>query len=334
MGNQYEEFKNEFITQLSTRYTPEDILIIMKKLNETAYNYDISKKSTEIAVIDYAMPKMVKEYLIVKRIEGLSHLTLEAYKMILEKFFCDIRKAPEEVEKNDIMVWIYRYQESNGISDRTLDKYREYICRFFSWATDEGYLAQNPAKTIRPIRYEVKHKEALTQLEMEYIRRACITVRERAMIEVLYSTGCRVSELAIIKLKDINWGNREIHLFGKGKKHRTAFFTARAEVILRDYLSQREADNEYLFVSERKPHNKLGKTGIERIIRVIADRANINKTVTPHIFRHTLATHSVYSGIPIEDVSKLLGHAQVNTTMVYYKAELSKLKQEYSRCII
>lgn len=307
MGNQYEEFKNEFITQLSTRYTPEDILIIMKKLNETAYNYDISKKNTEIAVIDYAMPKMVKEYLIVKRIEGLSLLTLEAYKMILEKFFCDIRKAPEEVE---------------------------YICRFFSWATDDGYLAQNPAKTIRPIRYEVKHKEALTQLEMEYIRRACITVRERAMIEVLYSTGCRVSELAIIKLKDINWGNREIHLFGKGKKHRTAFFTARAEVILRDYLSQREADNEYLFISERKPHNKLGKTGIERIIRVIADRANINKTVTPHIFRHTLATHSVYSGIPIEDVSKLLGHAQVNTTMVYYKAELSKLKQEYSRCII
>lgn len=208
------------------------------------------------------------------------------------------------------------------------------ICWFFGWAHKEEYITHNPATSIKPIKHEVKERQVLTQLELEYLRKAYKTARQKAILEFLYSTGCRVSELTLVKKSDIDWKENTVHLFGKGQKHRTSFINAKAEVAIKDYLASRFDESEYLFVSERMPIHPLQKSSIEKIIRELAAASDVTKHVTPHILRHTCATQALESGMPVEDVSKLLGHSQINTTMIYAKASLDKVQNEHRRCVV
>lgn len=332
----YEQFKNQFTLALATTYSTKDIEVILNQLDIVAYNYDISQKETSVMVYNSDIPEIVKIYLVSKKVEGLSEQTLYNYGNALRKFFFELQKAPDKISSNDIRVYLYRYQQANGTSNRSLDKIRQMICGFFNWATCEGYLEKNPALTIKPIKYESEERKPLTQIELEYIRQACVTPRDKAMVEFLYSTGCRVSELAIVKLSDINWNNKSVHLFGKGKKHRFSYLNAKAEVALLEYLKTRHDGNDYLFVSERNPHGKLSKCGIEKIIRQIAERASthVKKPVSPHIFRHTTATTALNNGMPIEDIQIILGHENISTTMIYAKTSTENVRNGHMRYIV
>lgn len=126
-----------------------------------------------------------------------------------------------------------------------------------------------------------------------------------------------------------------MHLFGKGRKHRTSYINAKAEVTIKKYLESREDDNEYLFVSKRAPHNPLSVKTIEDIIRKIMKKyPDIHKTVTPHIFRHTTATIALQNGMPIENVSKLLGHSQVSTTQIYAETSDDNIALDHKKYVI
>ena len=231
-------------------------------------------------------------------------------------------------------MFIYWYKSERRICDYTLDKYREYICWFFHWAHTEEYLAKDPSRAVKAIRHEVKERQALTQIELEHLRMACKTKRERALVEFMYSTGCRVSELTIVKLSDINWQEGTVHLFGKGKKHRHSYINARCEVALKEYLKTRGGESEYVFVSERKPYERILKPTVEKIIRELGEAAGLKRRLTPHVLRHTTATQAVNAGMPIEDVSKLLGHASVNTTMIYAKVSQETVHAQHIKCVI
>lgn len=332
----YEHFKNQFALTLSATFTKDDIEIILKKLDVVAYDYDVTKKETSIVPYNTELPEMVKTFLVCKKIEGLSEGSLYNYGQALKKFFRTMQKAPEQVKVNDIRVYLYRYQEENGITNRSLDKIRQILSSFFHWASNEGYLQQNPMVTIKPIKHEKKPREALSQVELEYIREACQTLKEKAIVEFLYSTGCRVSEMANVKKSDIDWNKKSVHLFGKGRKHRSSYLNAKAEVSLQNYLNSREDTNEYLFVSDRKPHNQMHKDGIEKIIRNLAKRASehVQKPVSPHIFRHTTATTALNNGMPIEDISILLGHENVATTMIYAQTSQENVMSGHKKYII
>ena len=267
---------------------------------------------------------------------GLADGTLNNYSIILSVFFREIKKQPQFVTANEIRKFLYTYQEQKGVSYRTIDKYREYIARFFTWAHDEGYISSNPTRNITAIKYEEKPREALTQVELEYLRMACVTLREQAIIEFLYSTGARVSELTGVKKSDVNWYEKSVRLFGKGRKHRISFLNAKAEVALKKYLETRDDDCEYLFATVKKPYRNLSKDGVEKIVRNIANRAskNIGKHITPHILRHTTATTALQSGMPIADISKLLGHESIDTTMIYAKSSIEDVRSGHKKHII
>lgn len=193
----------------------------------------------------------------------------------------------------------------------------------------EEYLCRNPAGNIDPIKYERRHKRAMSQLDLEKVRLACSTKREKAIIEMLYSTGCRVTELERLNISDIDFETKEVALFGKGSKHRISYLNARAEVALKEYLATREDTNVALFVYERNPHSRLKKNGIEAIIRKLMERTDgVTTHVTPHVFRHTTATTALNRGMSIVDVSRLLGHVKLETTMEYITAD-SNLVLEY-----
>lgn len=151
--------------------------------------------------------------------EGIAEATLYNYGHHLKMLFNSIQKQPHEVTSNDIRVFLYRYQAERQISNRTLDKYRTYIASFYQWAVDEEYMERNPSRSVKPIKFEVKPRQALDQIELEDLRQACKTVREQAMIEFLYSTGCCISELSNVKLEDVDWREKKVMLFGKGRKY-------------------------------------------------------------------------------------------------------------------
>lgn len=331
--NTYEQFKNRFLVELENsipNLARVHLYSIGQVLDRAAYPYDISVKETSLVPSHDLIPSLVKTYIVVKKTEGLSDGTLSNYARILKAFFLWVRKPPEEVTANDIRMFLYDYGQHRKISGRTLDKYREFVCWFFHWAHVEEYIPKDPGRAVKEIKHEVKPRQALSQIELEYLRLACKTVREKSILEFLYSTGCRVSELTIVKKSDVNFGDGTVHLFGKGRKHRTSFINAKCEVTLKEYLKTREDNNEYLFVSMRKPHNQLTKGAIEKIIKELANSSAVTKHVTPHILRHTTATQAVNNGMAIEDVSKLLGHANVATTMIYAKISQNRYMQDIS----
>lgn len=145
-----------------------------------------------------------------------------------------------------------------------------------------------------------------------------------------------VSEVAVLKKDDINWYEKSVRLFGKGRKYRISFLNAKAEVALIKYLESRNDDCEYLFTTMKKPYANLSKDGIEKIVRNIACRVSdkIGKRITPHILRHTTATTALQSGMPISDISKLLGHESIDTTMIYAKSSLEDVHSGHKKHIV
>ena len=160
----------------------------------------------------------------------------------------------------------------------------------------------------------------MTPLELETVRSSCKTLREKAMVDFLYSSACRVSEFCALNLSDINWNDHTIHIVrGKGGKGRTTYLNPEAEISLRAYLDSRKDDSPALFVGCRSPHNRLAVKAVQNEIQKIVRRANISAHVTPHIFRHTAASLALQRGMPLEQVQRFLGHSRIQTTLRYAK---------------
>lgn len=336
--NVYEQMKTELMTALSKTLDYNQLQEIAFTLDLISQNYKIEKaeKSLIIRGRDEA-ERLAKSYIVVRGMEGISPKTLETYWGHLARFARWVKKPLNELTTNDLRMYLFEYQQERNISNRSLEGVRGCIATFFKWVAAEGYIPVDPASNLKPIKYEIKPRQALDQIELEYIRRACRTLRETAIIEMLYSTGCRVSELSRIKLNDINWHNGEVQLLGKGNKYRVSYINAKAEVAIREYLHARKDDSVYLFCNERggKRGQPMQKDNIEKVVREISRRCEaLGKEISPHIMRHTMATQAVRSGMPVQDIQKLLGHASVATTMIYAKTSSEAVQAGHKRCIV
>lgn len=336
-GFMYENFKSDFALNLDqSEFDADQIKIIMDMLDKSMYNYDVTEKKTGMVVYNDEMPELVKKYLVTKKMEGYSDATLYIYGRFLYRFFFEIKKTPEQIETDDIIWYLYWYQHRDPavhVSNRSLDKVLNCIRSFYKWVYGRKFIDFDPADPIKPIKYEIKERQALTEHELEVVRRSCQTLKEKAIVEFLYSTGCRCHELVILKKSDVDWKERTVHIFGKNRKHRTAFLTVRAIFLLKDYLESRKDNNEWLFVSDRSPHEQMHNAGIQKIIRNIAKRANLSKPLSPHIFRHTLATHLINRSCSLSTIQKVLGHEEIGTTMRYAKQSIRKVRDEYEKYI-
>ena len=330
----YEKLQSQFILKLSDKFSSEDINVIINELNSVMYGYDVIQKERGVAVVDYTMPAAAQYFMACKKMEGYADGTLNNYKDLLMNFFMFVRKDVNEVSTNDIRMFLYEYQKIRSVSNRTMDKYQQNLKAFFTWCFNEGHIDKNISYKLKPIKYEEKPRQALTQIELETVRSVCSNIRDKAIVEFIYSTGCRVSELCGVKKNDVNWHEKTVHLFGKGSKHRTSFLNAKAEFTLKQYLESREDDSEYLFVSLRKPHDKLKKCGVEKMFRDLSEKAKLDKKLTPHILRHTTATTGLSHGMPIDEIQKMLGHESVNTTLIYAKTNLDNVKISHKKYIV
>lgn len=269
-----------------------------------------------------------------QNMNDISQLKESLYDLYLKDFFLVMNKDIKKITTNDIRVYLYKVQQQRKLSNRTLDSRRSAIHAFLEWATNEEYIDRNPCRNIKRIKYERKKKKPLTPLEMEQLRNACETVRDKALVEFFYSTGCRVTECERMNLDDVDFLKKEVHLFGKGDKHRTSFLNAKAELALKNYLETRNLDAPALFVGERKPYNRLKKAAIEKRFRQLGEKAGIKRRVHPHLIRHTSATDARDHGMPIEEVKEFLGHSSIATTLEYADVTEATTKCSHKRCVI
>jgi integrase/recombinase XerD len=188
-------------------------------------------------------------------------------------------------------------------------------------------------RNVKPIRYEKKQRRSLTREELEKMRRACRTNQERAVLDVLYSTGCRASELIGIRIEDIDFSEREVLVLGKGKKYRKVQLNAAAILSIRAYLADRDDGDPHLIVSTHAPHDAISRESLGKIVKRVAERAGI-RGVSPHILRHTFATLAMQSGMAVQNVQRSLGHEQIGTTMIYAEINDAEVKAQHERCVV
>lgn len=327
-------FETEFLARLVGQIPDEDLEAVRSALYITLADYDVVKKPTKIVPYENPIPDAVKYYIASRHVEGLSRKTLERYISALHMFFQIVRKPLDEIKTNDIRAYLYGLQASGQQCNATLDGTRAVLNVFFSWCVDEGYIERNPVRPIKPIKPEKKERRYLTDAELERIRDACTDPTESAMIEFLYSTGCRVGELVALKKSDVDFATHEVKLFGKGSKHRTSYMNAKCEHTLRKYLLSRIDESDYLFVGKRRPHNPYTNRGVEKLIAKVGTRANLSFTLVPHILRHTTATHALQHGMDITEIQKLLGHSKLDTTMIYAKTAEDSVKVDHKKYVV
>ena len=261
------------------------------------------------------MQNYLQEFLDVKALEGCSKATIENYKFNLNKFLLGVRKDPTEIVTQDIRKYLADYKRKRGVSNTTLDNMRRVFQSFFTWMHREGYVLKDPCAAVNKIRADKIIKNPYSDEEMELMREAAKNLREKAIIEVLYSTGMRIGELEKLNKDDIDFVNGKAIVFGKGAKEREVYFNVKAQLALKKYLENRNDTNEALFVGLQSPYNRLKVSTYEKILRELGGRCGVH--CHPHRFRRTCATILLNKGMPIQEVSKILGHAKLETTMIY-----------------
>lgn len=239
-----------------------------------------------------------------------------------------IRKITTE----EIRSYLSEYQKINNCSKVTVDNIRRNISSFFSWLEEEDYILKSPMRRIHKIKTKQPVKEIISDEAIERLRDNCKHPRDRAMIDLLYSTGIRVGELVNLNRDDIDFEARECVVYGKGDKERRVYFDAKAKLHMKEYLESRTDDNPALFVTLDSPYNRLKISGVEIRIRELGRRLHLTK-IHPHKFRRTMATRAIDKGMPIEQVQKILGHSQIDTTMQYAIVNQGNVKASHQRYI-
>lgn len=310
---------------------PEADSVKMKyKYEEIVSNYDITRKTPLSLENDFN--DKLDLYLSAKKLEGLSQLTLNGYRMDLEKFGEFVNKPAVMITTPDVRAYLTSF-ETNKAS--TINKKLSVIKTFMAWMVDEEMLLKNVTNKIKPIRQPKRLPKSLTETELETLRDSCERPRERALVEVLYSTGCRVSELINMKVDDVNWSSGALSVIGKGDKERVVYLNDRAKYYLKIYLDYRKLEDddcEFLFTTVRRPYRKMSPSTIQDELNRIGERGGL-EGVHPHRLRHTMATLSMNKGIQLGDLQQLLGHSNPSTTLVYTEVSEDRKRNAHKRYV-
>jgi len=301
----------------------------MKKLQEVLLKNLAENAPQKAEISNTAYLQM---FLDAKRIEGCSERTLQYYRVTVERLLQTVTTPIRKICTEEIREYLSGYQQINGCGKVTVDNIRRNISSFFSWLEEEDYILKSPMRRIHKIKTKQPVKEIISDEAIEQLRDHCTCVRDLAMIDLLYSTGMRVGELVNLNIADVNFEARECVVFGKGDKERRVYFDAKAKLHLQNYLRRRQDDNPALFVTLDAPHARLKISGVEVRLRRLGRSLNLYK-IHPHKFRRTMATRAIDKGMPIEQVQKILGHSQIDTTMQYAMVNQTNVKTSHQKFI-
>ena len=321
---------NQIQTEMSGVLNNAQRQKLSEVLEHCFFNVDVVALGNENLIQSKSNLTLKEEFLSAKQVEGCSERSVNYYSSTLDNLIKNLEKPFNQIETEDLRVYLSEYQKKNNASKQTIDNIRRILSSFFTWLEDEDYILKSPVRRIHKIKTMKQVKETYTDEALEKIRDNCKTIRDLALIDMLASTGMRVGELVKLNRVDVDFVNRECVVLGKGSKERVVYFDARTKLHLQNYLNSRTDDNEALFVSLLEPHNRLEIAGVEIMLRKLGHSLEINK-VHPHKFRRTLATKAIDKGMPIEQVQKLLGHQKIDTTMEYAIVDQQNVKNSHKK---
>ena len=319
----------EIIFEILGDMAEELSVMQLKKLQEVLIKRMMEKDEKPAPASNEAYLEM---FINAKKIEGCSARTLKYYQSSVQHMFSMIKTPVRKITTEDLREYLTAYQKINNCGKSTVDNIRRNISSFFSWLEEEDHILKSPMRRIHKIKTETKIKETISDEDIEKLRDHCKSIRDIAMIDLLYSTGIRVGELVNLDRKDINFEERECIVYGKGEKERRVYFDAKTKLHLQNYITSRNDTNPALFVTLDEPHDRLKISGVEIRIRKLGRSLNMVK-IHPHKFRRTMATRAIDKGMPIEQVQKLLGHSQIDTTMQYAIVNQTNVKTSHRKFI-
>lgn len=304
--------------------------------------YDYTPKAEHTELVQYDDDKKgYTMFFVAKKVEGLSDKSLKYYKLIIDKLCRAIPKPLTEYTSDDVRFYLAKRQMDSKCSFVTIDNERRVLNSFFEWLSSEGYINRNICSAIKNIKVPKRKKKAFSEVECAKIRQICFNLdginKERkrkravALTEFLFSTGCRVGEISILKRDDIDMEQRTATVHGKGNKERTVFLTPTAKMRILEYWDI-QGDEIYAFspLKDKERDEPLTTGSIEREIREIGNAAGVNNC-HPHRFRRTAATMALRKGMSIFDVQRMLGHKNIETTKIYLDLDDSDLKYQHDK---
>ena len=333
MSNLNEEVSVKLVGKITLLFPSLEIdvqkqLEVKRIIDETLYDYEVQTKCTDLVASD--IEEKAKLYLACKMLEGLSKKTIYNYRLFLEKLDQYFTKPCSTISTMDLRMFIALMGKGKQAS--TVNGYITYLKNFFGWLQNEEYIIKNPAAKLKQAKVAKVVLQGYKADNLERLREACKTEKEKCLFELLDSTACRISEIDNIKLEDINWQEQSIVVTGKGNKQRIVYFSTKAKLHLLAYIGDRTEG--HLFISDHAPHQHINVRALQLILSKIKSRAGVTERVHCHKFRRTQATYLLNSGMTIQGVQKILGHTSPDTTQRYAQLSQENLKNEYKRLVV
>lgn len=354
------QLENELLNALLPYINQSDIDDVRMRITMVMGKYEIKEEVFALTVWEGDINEQIlKKFIIAKIAKGCSKRTVKYYKQTITWFFNYIKKPYSEVTADDIRLYLALRVQRDGVAKSTANNEKRNLSSFYTWLQKEEILLKNPMNKVESIRESKKKKKAFELEDVERIRMGCRSNYDKAILEVLASTWARISEVAQIKISDINGNKVLVH--GKGDKDREVFLNARARLAIEEYLKERSDKSPYLFpkckykVTEKSFKKRKGSnydmqhwymdpemvseephmdpSGLESRMRKAGRRAGVEKC-HPHRFRRTGATIALRQGMPIHVVSKLLGHESIETTQIYLDISDKELEQAHEKYVI
>ena len=289
-------FTDGFILQLSPHFNSDQLRLIRDALNVYTIGYAISPVSTEIISSDYQLPQAYYVFMAAKIQDGkMSEKSREQYRYCLEDMLFFLRMPVESITVNHIRMYLQHISKNKKtgqpLSTETMNQRKSIIKSFFRWLYEEEYIEKDPSVRIKREKSHSRPRTEYADTDLEQIRAACEDTRDEAIVNLLASSGIRVSECVSLNRSDIDLERREMTVYGKGGKWRTAYMDARAVVSIRKYIASREDDCKALFVSKRRPYKRITASGIRKTLHSLSAGSGVKLSRTDSVtrWRHLLS---------------------------------------------
>lgn len=316
-------FLNSLESRLSSILLASDLPKVLSTVSDQLESFAVEQTSSCAGEND----DLLDAYVSAMQIQGRSEKTIERYRYLISKLMSAVCVKTRSVTVYHLRKYLAD-EKKRGISDRTLEGIRQVFSAYFNWLQREGLISQNPAANLGAIKYQQKIKDTYSEVDIEKLKFLSKTIRDRAIVLFLRSTGCRISEMTQLDRDNVNIDALECVVLGKGNKERTVYLSSVAGMALREYLNTRKDDNPALFIGKRC--ERLTPHGVRYMLSQLEQMTGVQH-VHPHKFRRTLATNLIRHGMPIQEVATILGHNKLDTTMQYIVLNKEDVKNSYQK---
>lgn len=335
-----ENILENVVNEMAPHISQEELEHLNNVLYINFHGIEVQEQCTELeATGTDGDEAKIRMFIASKKAVNRKTSTLKHYTREIQNVLEFFGKNIEDITGMDLRCYYGYMREKKGIKMSTMQTRLHYLSSFWDFLVTEELAHSNPVKKVGVLKLEKTIKKPFSSAEMEALRVNCIELRDRALVEFLYSTGVRVSELVALNIEDIEMGKQELIVYGKGNKERKTYLTDASKFYLKRYLQERcaadgrtveQLQKEPLFVTLDYPHDRLSVAGIQYMLRQLGLRAGV-ENVHPHRFRRTIATDLLSRGMPIEQVKDFLGHEKLDTTMIYCTVKTESVQASHRK---